>query len=118
MLKFIKKSKADFCVPMHSKNNKFLSFVKLSISGVTVPVILSDKQVVTVSFMHVKVLPNKQIIQNFAPRLVMIMLKQFDSTNGNAIFSSFSNQCRTNRDCSAPVWFLFATFLNLNLSVF
>jgi hypothetical protein len=45
MLKFIKKSKADFCVPMHSKNNKFLSFVKLSISGVTVPVILSDKQV-------------------------------------------------------------------------
>jgi hypothetical protein len=68
--------------------------------------------------MHVKVLPNKQIIQNFAPRLVMIMLKQFDFTNGNAIFSSFSNQCRTNRECSAPVWFLFATFLNLNLSVF
>ena len=39
----------------------------------------------------------------------MIILKQFDFTNVNVIFSPFSKHRRTNRECSAAVWFLFAT---------
>jgi len=49
----------------------------------------------------------------------MIIFKQFDFTNVDVIFSSFSNHRPTNRECAAAVWFLFATcrwyFLNTSV---
>jgi hypothetical protein len=45
MLKFINISKADFCVPMHIKNNTFQSFVTLFNTDCSVVVVafLADK---------------------------------------------------------------------------
>ena len=65
--------------------------------------------------MNVKDLPILQIVQNFALRLVTII--QFDFTNVNVNFSSFSNHSRTNRECSAAVWFLFATCRRHDLKI-